>query len=162
MERAVRTSSLASSHRPIKKGGYKTFTDHTALSAIFRAMRLAICYRCSSSTKRCRMFLALRKISAGGKFDTLKDALTCLVGLLAASQQSPAISGRESRLPATSTYKKAEQKRQPTTEPTSVLRPKLCLHRRSHYRLQTLPPRRRTLGRHDRMAYHYQRRQNPC
>jgi hypothetical protein len=154
MERAVRTSSLASSHRPIKKGGYKTFTDHTALSAIFRAMRLAICYRCSSSTKRCRMFLALRKTSAGGKFDTLKDALTCLVGLLAASQQSPAISDRRIETARDEHVQKAEQKCQPTTEPTSVLRPKLCSQQRSPYRPQTHHPRRRTLGRHDRMAYH--------
>ena len=111
MERAVRTSSLASSHRPIKKGGYKTFTDHTALSAIFRAMRLAICYRCSSSTKRCRMFLALRKTSAGGKFDTLKDALTCLVGLLAPtiSYQSSAISDRRIGYPCDGHAQKAEQ-----------------------------------------------------
>jgi hypothetical protein len=156
MERAVRTSSLASSHRPIKKGGYKTFTDHTALSAIFRAMRLAVCYRCSSSTKRCRMFLALRKTSAGGKFDTLKDALTCLVGLLAPtiSYQSSAISDRRIGYPCDGHAQKAKQKRQPTRESRSVLRPKLCSQQRSLYRPQTHHPRRRTLGRHDRMAYH--------
>src|SRR5437667_5128207 len=88
------------------------------------------------AAQRPRITLDLENRLFSDRRSALLRPITFIKSFAAISYQL--ISDRRIGIPRNGHAEKGEQKRQPTRESTSVLRPKLCSQQRPHYRPQSI------------------------